>query len=189
MLSSNSASTIDYSNGISPEVLYVILDYSYWLGGLSPYFENILIIDVIEKYANYITSVNSNITVEGLVENFGMEPIEASRLISTIFAGIEDMANTITTIAHDIKPHLPHPPNPGLIVPLYIPITAFTAFVMAVRFLSRHKVAGGTSPFDWLALVGFLMTTAWGALAVYHSNISKEIEPAALLIDRGKSEM
>ncbi|KAF3171160.1 hypothetical protein TWF225_010632 [Orbilia oligospora] len=171
MLSSNNTLAVDYSKDISSDDLYVILHDSYCLGALSPYFENLPILNVIEMYADYITSVNGNITLETLVQTFGMRPTDAFLLISVVFAGIEDMANTITTIAHDIKPHLPHPTNPNLIAPLYITLTAFTAFIMTLRMFSRRIVANGIASFDWLALVGFLMTTAWGALAIYHSNV------------------
>ncbi|KAF3281265.1 hypothetical protein TWF970_002423 [Orbilia oligospora] len=150
MLSSNNTLAVDYSKGISSDDIYVILHDSYCLGALSPYFEHLPILNVIEKYAEYITSVNGNITPETLVQTFGMRPTDASLLISVVFAGIEDMANTITTIAHDIKPHLPHPTNPNLIAPLYITLTAFTAFIMT-----------------W-----FLDDDSMGALAIYHSNIS-----------------
>ncbi|EGX46193.1 hypothetical protein AOL_s00110g17 [Orbilia oligospora ATCC 24927] len=165
MLSSNNTLAVDYSKGISSDDIYVILHDSYCLGALSPYFEHLPILNVIEKYAEYITSVNGNITPETLVQTFGMRPTDASLLISVVFAGIEDMANTITTIAHDIKPHLPHPTNPNLIAPLYITLTAFTAFIMTLRVFSRRIVANGIASFDWLALVGFVSLLARNPLA------------------------
>ncbi|KAF3208847.1 hypothetical protein TWF106_011333 [Orbilia oligospora] len=85
-----------------------------------------------------------------------MKPTDASLLISMVFAGIEDMADTITTIAHDIKPHLPHPTNLNLITPLYITLTAFTAFIITLRIFSKRIQIISTVDDDSMGSIGNL---------------------------------
>jgi hypothetical protein len=146
--------------------LYQTLSTSLWLGASSPKVSGLSGIKVIEAYAQYAVAVNGSMTAEGLNELFGVAPENADALFK-VFDGPQNLGYTTYAIATQLQPYLKHPKTPNAVIPLFIAFTIFTTFVMALRLWSRHKVAGGIQPFDWLALVGYFLTIAWGATAVH----------------------
>ncbi|KAK6541909.1 hypothetical protein TWF694_007685 [Orbilia ellipsospora] len=145
-----------------------------WLGPTSPKLSNLTGLQVIDAYAQYSFAVNGSLTPEGLNDLFGVTPENAAFLF-TIFGGPQTLAYTTYAIAQQIQPYLEHPETPVVVVPLFIAFTIFTTFVMALRLWSRYKLAGGIQPFDWLAFAGYLMTVAWGALAVHHDHATTNL--------------
>ncbi|KAK6511676.1 hypothetical protein TWF481_000584 [Arthrobotrys musiformis] len=158
---------------LSGHDLYQVLSSAIWIGGSSPKYKYETTGEVIKRYADYAWQVQGNMTATDISRLFGPPVSEAEWLIS-LFGGPEEFGATIVTIAYQISPRLPHPANPNVVVPLFISFTIVTTLIMALRLWSRYKVAGGIQPFDWLAVVGYVLTVAWGSIAVYHDHINTQ---------------
>ncbi|KAF3909008.1 hypothetical protein ABW21_db0203448 [Orbilia brochopaga] len=159
--------------------MLVILSTSLWIGAFSPNYSNIPIIDVIQKYADLAVETNNSITPELLTQNFGTKPSDADALLSVIFDS-ETLGNLTMALAA-VRDYLPHPTNPTVVIPIFIAFTVVTAFIMVLRLWSRFKIAGGIRSFDWLAVAGFFLTVAWGALAVWHVSVKSSIKAYLVL--------
>ncbi|RVD85392.1 uncharacterized protein DFL_003716 [Arthrobotrys flagrans] len=157
---------LDY---IPDEDLLSILRISFWVGAGSPKYSNLPILSIIEKYADLIVSQNYSLTAEDLTQNFGTIPSDAPLMIKSL-GGVENMVGWIPAIA-EAQSLLPHPRNIGIVVPLFIAFLVITTIAVTLRMLSRHRVGGGLRSFDWLTFAAHLMTVAWGAVAVHHSNV------------------
>ncbi|KAK6529454.1 hypothetical protein TWF281_008627 [Arthrobotrys megalospora] len=158
---------------ISGHDLRQVLSTALWIGNLSPNFKYETTSEVIKRYADYAWEVQGNMTAKDISRIFGPTEWQADWLIG-LFDGPNNFGATVLTIAYSIRPHLPHPASPNIVVPLFATFTVVTALIMALRLWSRYKVAGGIQPFDWLAVVGFALTVAWGGLAVYHDHINTQ---------------
>lgn len=159
---------------LSDSDLYQVLSLSLWLGSCAPKYDGLVLIDVIQKFAEYSLAMNFSITPENIVDEFGARLSDAQGLITVVFPSAEELGWATNYIIDVIKPHLPHPKNPTVVTPLFIAFTIVTAFIMGLRLWSRFKIAGGIRSFDWLAVAGFFLTAAWGGLAVYHVDVSTE---------------
>ncbi|KAK6335066.1 hypothetical protein TWF718_010508 [Orbilia javanica] len=158
---------------VSPHDMLRILSTAMWIGGSSPNFKYETTGEVIKKYARYAWAVRGKVTAPDISRLFGPSEGEAEWLLE-IFGGPKSFGEMMVAIAYDLYPYLPHPTNPNVVVPLFISFTIITTFIMALRLWSRYKVAGGIQPFDWLAVVGFALTIAWGGIAVYHDHINTQ---------------
>ncbi|RVD83210.1 uncharacterized protein DFL_007606 [Arthrobotrys flagrans] len=158
---------------ISAHDMYQVLSTAMWIGGSSPNFKYETTGEVIKRYADYAWEVQGNMTAKEIAKIFGPSESEADWLIG-LFDGPQNFAGTIVTIAYQIAPRLPHPANPNVVVPLFIAFTVITTLIMALRLWSRYKVAGGIQPFDWLAVVGYVLTVIWGAVSVYHDHVNTQ---------------
>ncbi|EPS44794.1 hypothetical protein H072_1211 [Dactylellina haptotyla CBS 200.50] len=153
-----------------------ILNTCLYLGSTSLKVSNLKCMDVIDAYAQYAIAVNGSMDAQGLNDYFGVAP-DIAPLLFKQFGGPQSLSYMTYAISMGgIKPYLKHNPSTDVVIPLFIAFTVITTLVMALRLWSRHKVAGGIQPFDWLALLGYFMTVAWGALAIHHTNINGEYQ-------------
>ncbi|KAK6353989.1 hypothetical protein TWF730_008409 [Orbilia blumenaviensis] len=148
------------------------LNSAMFIGGSSPNFKYETTAEVMKRYAKYGMLVEGKMVPDEISYIFGSSVSEAKWLIDE-FGGSISFTDNIVRLAYQYMPLLPHPPNPNVVVPLFIAFTVITTLIMGLRLWSRYKVAGGIQPFDWLAVVGFFLTVAWGGTAVYHDNISE----------------
>ncbi|KAK6539143.1 hypothetical protein TWF694_009387 [Orbilia ellipsospora] len=160
----------DNGQTLDAETIEIVLRVCRLIGAGSPKYSNLLILSVIEKYTDFITSVNYTFTPDDLIQQFGTRPQDAAILIEDL-GGMENMAVFLPTIfgARDL---LPHPESTPIIVPLFIIFASVTSTAIILRLWSRHRIAGGLNLFDYLTVVSYLMTLIWGAVALHHSRIN-----------------
>ncbi|KAK6350378.1 hypothetical protein TWF718_003571 [Orbilia javanica] len=150
------------------ETILIILSASLWVGAGSPKYSHLRTLAVMKKYAAFFTAANYTFTPEDLTKNFGTRPSDAPLFIDRM-GGEETMMGNILQIV-EFEAYLPHPRNDGIVLPLFIALTVMTTLAVALRMWSRYKVAGSIQSFDYITVAAYLMTVAWGGIAVYHSN-------------------
>ncbi|KAJ6259646.1 hypothetical protein Dda_5284 [Drechslerella dactyloides] len=155
---------------LTSDDVYSILSASLWFSCVAPKYADLPTMDVVQIWADYAREVNNSITPEGVTEKFGASPSDAIAILD-LAGGGESLRGAVDWMVES-RPFLPHPTNPNVVVPLFIPFTIITFAIMVLRLWSRYKLAGGVQMFDWLAAAGFLMTVAWSALCVYHAHVS-----------------
>ncbi|KAK6334886.1 hypothetical protein TWF718_010331 [Orbilia javanica] len=148
-----------------------VLSASAWIGAASPKYSNVVLTRVFEIYSKYIAANGMKITAENLIEDFGTNPSDVEPFIKA-FSATKDTIGTYLYSLNFLVPLLPHPRNVPIIVPLFCVFMVMTSLAVGLRLWSRQKVAGGIRSFDWLALVGFFLTIIYGAVSVYHSQIT-----------------
>ncbi|EPS39440.1 hypothetical protein H072_6763 [Dactylellina haptotyla CBS 200.50] len=155
--------------GFTRDDIDAILSACRIVGAGSPNlpYPNLLIYDLIVKYADWIDSVNYNFTPEDLTAEFGTRPQDAPVMIDFL-GGVDVMGPFLVAVA-DNGALLPHPGTTTIIVPLFIALTVISSIAVVLRIWSRQMLAGGLKLFDHLTILAFFMTVAWGAVAVHHS--------------------
>ncbi|RVD83354.1 uncharacterized protein DFL_007745 [Arthrobotrys flagrans] len=146
------------------------LSAAAWIGAASPKYPDMILGQLLEIWGKFIREHAFRPTPEDLNEAFGTNPSDVVPLYKKF--GGQTIAPSVIKFLADLVPHLPHPKNIPIIVPLFSVFTVMTSLAVGLRLWSRHKVAGGIRSFDWLALVGFVLTIIYGAVSVYHSKIS-----------------
>ncbi|EPS45014.1 hypothetical protein H072_977 [Dactylellina haptotyla CBS 200.50] len=155
------------SETLDGDSIVAILSASVLIGASSPKYPNLRILDLIRKYSDYILANNYTIKAEDLTKYFGTPPPDAPLLIAAL-GGEESMAAFLTAVIQ-VEDIIPHPTSPDIVLPLFIALTAMTSIAVGLRIYSRHLVAGGVKAPDWFTVAGYLMTIAWGVVAILHS--------------------
>ncbi|KAK6535088.1 hypothetical protein TWF281_006385 [Arthrobotrys megalospora] len=155
-------------DALPPEAIELVLSTSLWVGAGSPKYSHLKTLKVMELYAAFFESVNYTFTPEDLTKNFGTRPADAPAFIQK-FGDAETMSLIIPGIVES-QSALPHPRNDGIVPPLFIALTIMTTIAVALRMWSRYKVAGSIQDFDYMTGAAYVLTVAWGGVAVYHSN-------------------
>ncbi|KAF3309453.1 hypothetical protein TWF173_010916 [Orbilia oligospora] len=150
------------------ETVLIILSSCLWVGAGSPKYSHLRTLAVMKRYAAFFEAANYTFTAQDLTKNFGTRPSDAPLFIERM-GGEDNMIQILLSIV-DVEAYLPHPRNDGIVLPLFIALTAMTTIAVALRMWSRYKVAGSIQSFDYLTGAAYLMTVAWGGIAVYHSN-------------------
>ncbi|KAK6506581.1 hypothetical protein TWF481_005039 [Arthrobotrys musiformis] len=139
---------------LDADSILIILSISLWVGAGSPKYSHLRTLSVIKKYAAFIEAANYTLSADDLINNFGTKPSDAPLYIEKM-GGLEVMISNIFAVV-DSEAYLPHPRNDGIVLPLFIALTAMTTIAIVLRMWSRYKVAGSIQSFDYITCAAFV---------------------------------
>ncbi|KAF3914670.1 hypothetical protein AA313_de0204696 [Arthrobotrys entomopaga] len=135
-------------------------------------FYNLTTLDVIYTLAQFYVD-NPNATNQEII-NFSGARVADLEYLENFVGGPDMIRDSIYWVAQ-ISEYLPSTPGTGhILIPIFWVFTILTTFVLALRLWSRQTIAGGIMGYDWLIVVGYVMTLGYGSTALYHAmNINK----------------
>ncbi|EPS39721.1 hypothetical protein H072_6476 [Dactylellina haptotyla CBS 200.50] len=148
--------------------LYEFLKLSLYTGGAAPKYAHIPIKAVMHMLADYAVAVNYSVTAEDLKQYFGTKERDIKPIIK-IFGSLPEFAKDAEIGWKKYMPIVKHPMNPDIVQPIFLTFLFLTGIIMGLRLFSRSMINGHIMAYDWLALVGYLMSIVYGVLAVEHS--------------------
>ncbi|KAF3930316.1 hypothetical protein ABW19_dt0201723 [Dactylella cylindrospora] len=134
---------------------------------LAPNFYDSKTIDVIYAFTEFYLN-NPNATDQQILD-FSGGRLSDLRYLQKFVGGSDAIRDSIYWVA-TISESLPRTAGTGhILVPIFWVFTVLTTTVLALRLWSRQTIAGGIRAYDWIMVVGFIMTVVFGSTALYHA--------------------
>ncbi|KAK6352713.1 hypothetical protein TWF696_004716 [Orbilia brochopaga] len=92
-------------------------------------------------------------------------------ILRSFLGGSDEIRDSVDWVSSpDVSPYLPRTPGTGhILVPIFWVFTILTTTVLGLRLWSRQSIAGGIRTYDWIMVLGYVMTLAHGSTALYHA--------------------
>ncbi|EWC46092.1 hypothetical protein DRE_04666 [Drechslerella stenobrocha 248] len=135
---------------------------------------------VMTRFANFLAYNPMNLTAVEVANALGADSVR--RIEDLSFAGFfpEEFAREVTAASAAALPILPHEQGTDIMGTVFGVMTAFAIVTIALRIWSREVLVTRLMIDDWFMIVGFLLTTAYGIVAIIHANL---LAPAIALWD------
>ncbi|EWC44846.1 hypothetical protein DRE_00905 [Drechslerella stenobrocha 248] len=153
--------------GLSPEELNLAAAICINIAFLARKFYSSNTLDVVNAFSEFYDG-HPNATEQDILAFSGARLTDLKILESIVGGsdGIKESVDWVTTISSS----LPRTAGTGShLIPVFWVFFILTTAVLALRLWSRQSIAGGIRTYDWIMVVGYLLTVAHGSTALYHA--------------------
>ncbi|KAJ6256333.1 hypothetical protein Dda_8831 [Drechslerella dactyloides] len=126
---------------------------------------------VVASFANFLSQNQGNLTNAQVAEALGAENVRRVQDMSVGGFYPDEFARAVTAACAAALPALEHETGTGCVGTVFGIMAAVAVVAVGLRVWSREVLASRLMIDDWFLIVGFLLSVAYGIIAIVHANL------------------